>query len=166
MEIQCCKCDLCKDLRKNLQPLVFNDLDTENCSPSDVCDEPNLTIEDASNTPLVIDDTTTHAIITANATIPISTSTLFIDDPMSPDNRMDGTIPTLIIDETISSDITMEATIPTLIIDEPMSSDNTDDTTIPKLVIDETTSPTVTHVTLGGLSELENLFKNLIFNKK
>ena len=120
MEIQHCECNLCEDLRKNIQPLVFKDLESENHIPGAVCDEPSLT----------------------------------------------SSTPTVIIDETISSDITMEATIPTLIIDDPMSSDNTDDNAIPKLVIDETTSPTVTHVTLGGLSELENLFKNLIFNKK
>ena len=115
MEIQ-----LCEDVHKNLQPLVFNDLDSENRVPGAVCDEPNFTS---------------------------STSTLIIDEATSPDNTMDASTSTLVIDETISSDITVDATIPTQIIDEAMSSDNTNDNTMPKLVTDETTSSDVSQVT-------------------
>ena len=84
----------CEEVHKNIQPLVFNDLESENPNPSAVCHETNLTS---------------------------STSTLVVDEPMPADNTMDATIPTLIIAETMSSDNTEDATIPTLVIDETTS---------------------------------------------
>ena len=94
MEIQHCECHLCEEVHKNIQPLVFNDLDTENPVARVVCDEPNLTS---------------------------STSTLIIAEATSPDNTMDASTSTIVIDETISSDNAEVATIPTQLIDETKS---------------------------------------------
>ena len=94
MEIQHCECHLCEEVHKNIQPLVFNDLDTENPVPSGVCHEPDLTS---------------------------STSTLVIAEATSPDNTMDASTSTIVIDETISSDNAEVATIPTQLIDETKS---------------------------------------------
>ena len=92
----------CEDLRKNLQSLVFNELESENHIPGAVCDEPNLT---SSTSPLIIDEATSPDN-TMDAPIPTSTSTLVIDDPMSSDITDDTPIPKLVIDETTSPAVT------------------------------------------------------------